>query len=90
MYIITSKIKLLTKKHLETLLIIHINKTCGKYSLVSYEYHDTGKKRLTWEGLKKIYVVEMIGELSIVNTVISELKRIEKGKKYEISDYISS
>ena len=80
MLVTSASLQLKTKKYLETLLIIHINKVCGKYTLVSYEYHDTGKKRLTWEGFKKVYEVKLTGELSIVNTVISELKRIERGK----------
>lgn len=80
MIITSANLYLKTKKYLEIPLITAINKVCGKYSLVSYEYHDTGKKRLTWEGFKKVYEVKITGEVSIVNTIIAELKQIERGK----------
>ena len=80
MLVTSATLQLKTKKYLETVLIIYINKICGKYNLVSYEYHDTGKTRLTWEGFKKVYEVKITGDLSIVNTIIKELKQIERGK----------
>lgn len=80
MLITSASLQLKTKKYLELVLIIHINKICGNYNLVSYEYHDTGKRKLTWEGFKKVYEVKLTGELSIINTIISKLKQVERGK----------